>query len=167
MTTVGIFARRSEQLMKTRWNEILGLLCAILLLTTSTTLGQSGGPFTLNSPTVAGGGGTCARANFSVSGTVGQPDTGARSGGAYSCEGGLWPGLAPSSPCSFMGIQIARLGNGRVRVSWPLGDCGYVLYYSAALPGGWAPLPPPYTTNATHLSVVRSERAESFLLRRP
>jgi hypothetical protein len=40
---------------------------------------------------ISGGGGTSTNGNFSVSGTIGQPDaSGAMNGGNYSVTGGFW-----------------------------------------------------------------------------
>ena len=69
-----------------------------------------------------------------------------------------------SLPAIFNGIHLEPLGNGLVRVSWPRPETGVTLYHSTTLTG-WAPLPPPYTTNADHLCVIRSEHAEFFFLR--
>lgn len=120
----------------------------------------------LSTSTVDGGGGTCAGAKFSLSGTVGQPDAGSMSGGGFSLAGGFWPGAQSSVPCLFRGISLERLGNGRVLVSWPRSECGYVLYHGSRATGGLVPFPPPFQTNETHLSVIRSEPAEFFMLRR-
>lgn len=117
--------------------------------------------------TIGGGGGALnsAGGTFTASGTIGQPNAGVMSGGNFTLAGGFWPGVESSPGCLLTGIGIERLGNGRVRVSWPLPGCGYVLYHSTSLEN-WTTLPPPYETNATHLSVIRSERAEFFTLRR-
>ena len=46
--------------------------------------------FTIDSFTIAGGGGTSIGGGYSVSGTIGQPDAGTMSGGTYSLDGGFW-----------------------------------------------------------------------------
>jgi hypothetical protein len=68
----------------------------------------------------------------------------------------------PSSPI----VSLERLSDGQVLVRWPLPECGYVLYHTTTFTN-WTPLPPPYQTNADHLSAIRSEAAEFFQLRRP
>jgi len=40
--------------------------------------------------TVDGGGGGSSGGGFSVNGTIGQPDAGRASGGAYALDGGFW-----------------------------------------------------------------------------
>ncbi len=42
--------------------------------------------------TVDGGGGESTGGGFALAGTVGQPDAGALSGGAYALVGGFWSG---------------------------------------------------------------------------
>jgi len=44
---------------------------------------------------VGGGGGTSIGRDYTLSGTVGQSDTGRVSGGSYSIDGGFWGPLAP------------------------------------------------------------------------
>jgi hypothetical protein len=58
---------------------------------------QSGGPFTIVSSTIDGGGATSSTGGaFSLGGTIGQPDaSGALTGGAFSVTGGFWPGVLP------------------------------------------------------------------------
>ena len=47
--------------------------------------------FRLDAFTIAGGGGTSTGGVFAVSGTIGQPDAGAKMiGGNYSVDGGFW-----------------------------------------------------------------------------
>jgi hypothetical protein len=43
---------------------------------------------------VGGGGGTSIGGDYTLSGTVGQSDTGRVSGGSYSIDGGFWGPLA-------------------------------------------------------------------------
>ena len=59
--------------------------------------GPSGGNFEIVSYTIDGGGVIDASGgNFSLSGTVGQPDaSGPLTGGAFELAGGFWPGVSP------------------------------------------------------------------------
>jgi len=109
-----------------------------------------------------GGGGVSANVSYSLAGAIGESVSGESSDSRFTVRSGFWP--VPSTQCSFVGIRLEPLGNGRVRVSWPLPECGYLLDHSLTL-AGWAPLPPPYTTNEASLSVIRSNRAEFFRLR--
>ena len=66
---------------------VLGLVLLPLTLCHGA-LGQS---YSADWYKVAGGGGTSTNGNFSVSGTIGQPDaSGALSGGNFSVTGGYW-----------------------------------------------------------------------------
>jgi len=84
-----------------------------IVLLTSVTLGVLGGSggaalaagsLDLSWFTIDGGGGTSTGGGLALSGTIGQPDAGAASGGAFVLAGGFWsggePGIlsAPDSP---------------------------------------------------------------------
>jgi hypothetical protein len=68
---------------------------------------------------VAGGGGTSAGGNYSVSGTIGQPDAGlAMTGGSYSLTGGFWSLISVVQTAGLPNLSITHSGN-QVVVSWP------------------------------------------------
>jgi len=48
--------------------------------------------YDLSWSTIDGGGGTSTGGNFTLSGTLGQPDAGMMSGGDYELTGGFWGG---------------------------------------------------------------------------
>ncbi len=56
-----------------------------------TALAQMGPDLSWN--TIDSGGGTSVGGAFEVSGTIGQPDAGAMSGGEFDLAGGFWPGV--------------------------------------------------------------------------
>jgi len=65
----------------------------VLLLIGSSVLAQSGGGYDLTWNTVGGGGYTFSTGgNYSLGGTVGQPDAGVLTGGSYTLVGGFWGG---------------------------------------------------------------------------
>jgi len=103
--------------------------------------------------TVDGGGGTSTGSVYSVSGSIGQPDSGVLTGGDYGIEGGFWSFVSlvqsPGAPL----LSIERLGTG-LRVFWPRPATDFVLEWSPAVGTGavWAQVPFPYTTNATEIS---------------
>ncbi len=71
----------------------LPLLLGLLLLPTAVILAQSGGDYNLEWNTVDGGGYTFSSGgDYSLGGTIGQPDAGAMSGGDYVLLGGFWGG---------------------------------------------------------------------------
>jgi hypothetical protein len=55
---------------------------------------QSGGDYDLSWNTVDGGGATFSiGGDYTLGGTIGQPDAGAMGGGDYSLSGGFWGGI--------------------------------------------------------------------------
>lgn len=94
------------------------LLCVtalLLLAVVPHTFGQTGGVYDLSWHSNDGGGSTSAAGGaYSLGGTIGQPDAGVASGGAYALTGGFWgiANLFPSSPQKI--VSINRLTNGQV-----------------------------------------------------
>jgi len=82
-------------------------------------------PYSIDWFTVDGGGGTSTGGVYSVSGTVGQPDAGAMSGGNYTLEGGFWGIIAavqtPGAPL----LSIFRTTTNTVAVTWPSPSTGW------------------------------------------
>jgi hypothetical protein len=75
-------------------------LAALLLLACgalgSGAVAQSGGPYDLTWSTVDGGGYTfSAGGDYTLGGTVGQPDADLLTGGDYTLAGGFWSGAGP------------------------------------------------------------------------
>ncbi|MFB0537256.1 MAG: hypothetical protein ACETWR_20020 [Anaerolineae bacterium] len=79
------------------------LALTTLLLLTSVALAQTGGPYDLSWSTIDGGEATFSSGgDYSLGGTIGQPDAGLLTGGDYALVGGFWGGGASggSSPGS-------------------------------------------------------------------
>jgi hypothetical protein len=77
---------------------------ALVLATTSTSefaLAMIGPPeYDLSWHTIDGGGGTSSGGDYSLTGTIGQPDPGAMSGGTFALVGGFWAaGSDVGIPC--------------------------------------------------------------------
>ena len=71
------------------------LALAVLLLLASVALAQSGGGYDLTWNTVDAGGYTFSTGgDYSLGGTIGQPDAGVLTGGDYTLGGGFWGGGA-------------------------------------------------------------------------
>jgi hypothetical protein len=121
--------------------------------------------FSLNWWTVDGGGGTSSGGGFTVSGTVGQPDAGAMSGGNFVLEGGFWGVIAaiqtPGGPMLYVTNQ-----SGVVKVYWLLPATDWVLERTnrlTGIAGPWPQVPFPYVTNATDISIsVPSPTGQQF-----
>jgi hypothetical protein len=76
--------------------SLLIVTTLILLIAFSVAAAQTG-DFDLVWHTIDGGGSTSIGGDwFALSGTIGQPDAGKMSGGAYALQGGFWSGtVAP------------------------------------------------------------------------
>ena len=72
--------------MKNRFVSIVASLAVILV----PAVFAQAGSYDLSWRVLGGGGGTCAGGSLSLSGTIGQPDTGKMSGSNYTLDGGFW-----------------------------------------------------------------------------
>jgi hypothetical protein len=74
------------------------LLVLMLVASVSSSQAQSGGGYDLTWSTIDGGGATFSTGgSYSLGGTLGQPDAGLMSGGAYALAGGFWGGTPLSN----------------------------------------------------------------------
>ena len=120
---------------------------------------------------IGGGGGTSTGGVYSVTGTVGQPDTGKSSGGIYTLEGGFWSIIAviqtPGAPL----LKVKSVGN-TVEISWATADTGgFLLEETGRLTGTviWAGVSSPATVvnNENVLIVPASNGFHVYRLRKP
>ena len=102
---------------------VLPLAAALLLTAGAVAEAQ---PFVIDWFTIDGGGGTSRGGNYTLSGTIGQPDAGALSGGGYTLEGGFWPGIvvATTTGAPTLFIQPAGIN---VIISWSPATAGFTL----------------------------------------
>lgn len=114
---------------------------------------------------IAGGGGTSTGGVYSVSGTIGQPDTGTLSGGNYTITGGFWSAVVavPSSGSP----QLTVLVSGHnVTISWPSPSSGFVLQESSSLnPASWNPATQTVNDDGTNRSITLTLPAGSKFYR--
>ena len=80
--------------MTSRRIILIALVATVLLAGAALAVAAANAGYTLDWFTVDGGGGTATGGNYTVSGTIGQPDAGTLTGGAYTVRGGFWGGLA-------------------------------------------------------------------------
>ncbi len=100
--------------------KIMGL---ITVLVPMLALAQS---YSIDWHKVAGGGSTSSGGQYSLSGTIGQPDaSSAMVGGNFSVTGGFWAIYAVSTPGAPL-LTITYLGNATV-VSWSTSTAGWLL----------------------------------------
>jgi hypothetical protein len=74
--------------------------------------------FTVDWFTIDGGGGTSTGGTYTVSGTIGQADAGAMSGGQYSVTGGYWAMIAAVQTPGLPNLSIRHVAPSSVVVSW-------------------------------------------------
>jgi hypothetical protein len=124
---------------------------------------QSGGGFELTWSTIDGGSYMSSTGGgFSLSGTVGQPDSGSLSSEGYSLEGGFWPVMIAPSSGGAPTLYIQR-GVNAVVISWAAEPAGFYLE-SSTNPGGgtWTAAP---TGNPVIVPVMGS--AQFYRLKKP
>jgi hypothetical protein len=89
--------------------------------------------YAINWYKIAGGGGTSTNGQYSVNGTIGQPDAGgAMSGGGYSLTGGFWSLYAvQTAGTPVLGIQLTVTNT--AMVYWSSPSTGYNLQVNTDL----------------------------------
>lgn len=84
--------------------------------------------YSIDWSTVDGGGGTSTGGVYSVSGTIGQPDTGPRMGGGnFSVDGGFWSLLSVVQTPGAPALTIFRTSTNTLAISWPSPSVGWEL----------------------------------------
>jgi len=87
---------------------------------------------------IAGGGGTSTGLNYSVSGTIGQPDaSGAMTGGSYSVTGGFWALISVVQTAGTPNLTITVINPNTVKVSWPATGTYTLLQNSVVNGANW------------------------------
>lgn len=119
--------------------------------------------------TIDGGGGTSTGGVYSVSGTIGQPDAGAMSGGNYSLIGGFWGGIVAVQTDGAPKLHIENLLNGTARISWTPNTPGFVLQQVTSLTPtplsmAWSNAPANHTNGAV---IPASQQMRYFRLFKP
>lgn len=107
----------------------LQLLATVALLTAASSQAQV---YSIDWYSIDGGGGTSSGGNFTLTGTIGQPDAGTLSGGNYTLNGGFMSIVTaiqtPGGPL----LKVTRVG-GNVIISWPDPSTDFVLQETGAL----------------------------------
>jgi hypothetical protein len=132
------------------WNALATLSC---LTVAALPLGAQ--IFSIDWSKIAGGGGTSTNGQYSVSGTIGQPDAGEPlTNGPYWLTGGFWalPTLvqAPSAPT----LHITNAAPGFATISWtPTNTPSFTLQSTDSLsPTNWVNAPSGTNNPATVLA---------------
>lgn len=136
---------------------------AVAALLTSAAASVNAQTYSIDWFTIDGGGGTSAGGAYSLSGTIGQPDAGAMTGGNYSLTGGFWSIQAINAP-DFPRLSITPAGD-NVIISWTPGTPGFVLQGNGSLATvSWADAP---SGSTNPISVPASAAARFYRLRKP
>ncbi len=123
-------------------------------------------PYSVDWYKIAGGGGTSSNGQYSVVGTIGQPDAGgAMSGGNFSLTGGFWSLISvvqmPGAPT----LIITHSGN-NVIVSWPSPATGFVLQQNDNLStANWTASGFMVNSNSTTMSITITAPAGNLFFR--
>lgn len=130
-----------------RLNAFLGC-CALIFLA----LNVSGQSYSINWYKIAGGGGTSTGAQYTVSGTIGQPDASTpMTGGNYSLTGGFWAFISVVQTPGAPTLYIRQSGK-TVTVYWQ-DVSGWTLQQNNSLtaPLNWSPNTSWTTSNGTNI----------------
>ncbi|HEV8694834.1 MAG TPA: hypothetical protein VGQ93_11730 [Lysobacter sp.] len=159
--------------MNKRFFRLLLVVSAALKIPTGggATMNEGSLPFRIDWFSIDGGSGASSGGQFSLSGTIGQPDAGAMSSGDYELVGGFWGVVDVMQTPGAPWLAIERNGGG-VRVFWPQPATGWVLDQATApnAPAvSWTQVAFPYQTNSTHISISVQAPAGNryYRLRKP
>ena len=128
--------------------------------------------FAIDRFVLSGGGGTSTNAQFNLTGTIGQPDAGAKlAGGSYTVEGGFWSAAVAVQMAGAPRLSVVRTG-GNVIISWPSADStGYVVEQTGtlAVPASWSTSGAALSDDGTTKSVTlpATPGYKFFRLRKP
>jgi hypothetical protein len=137
----------------------VGTLCLFLLLAAS----ASAQSYSINWYKIAGGGGTSSGGQYSLSGTIGQPDASATmSGGNYSLTGGFWAFISVLQTVGAPTLHISQSGN-TVTIYWQ-NVSGWTLQQNnnPAAPASWTLNSSWSTSNGTNYLNLTSPTGHLF-----
>jgi len=123
-------------------------------------------PYSIDWHTIAGGGGTSAGGQFSLSGTIGQHDAGGpMTNGQYSVTGGFWVLPQAIQVAGAPILTITPASPGSATISWTPNTPGFVLQETWSLsPANWTNSP---SGSANPATVSTANSARFFRLSKP
>jgi hypothetical protein len=122
--------------------------------------------FSIDWYTIDGGGGTSTGGAYQLSGTIGQSDAGAMSGGNYSLTGGFWSiiSVVQNPPGPLLSIRLTATNT--VVISWPSPSTGFVLMANGdSSSHNWVQVAQTPIDDGTTKRVVLPSRPGNLLLR--
>jgi hypothetical protein len=150
---------------QTRLNGFFACCCAFIFLA----LNSSAQTYSINWYKIAGGGGTSSGGQYTVSGTIGQPDASATmTGGNYSLTGGFWAFISVVQTPGAPTLYISQSGK-TVTIYWQ-NVSGWTLQQNNSLiaPANWTPNGSWTTSNGTnYLSLTSPSGNRYFRLANP
>ena len=153
------------KILKSRFNGFFACCCALIFLA----LNSSAQTYSINWYKIAGGGGTSSGGQYTVSGTIGQPDAStAMTGGNYSLTGGFWAFISVVQTAGAPTLYISESGK-TVTVYWQ-NVSGWTLQQNNSLtaPASWTPNGSWTTSNGTnYLSLTSPTGNRYFRLANP
>ena len=135
-------------------------IISVLILAAATGFAQS---YSIDWYKIAGGGGTSSGGNYSLSGTIGQPDASApMTGGNYSLTGGFWSLISVVQTIGAPTLYISHAGK-MVTVYWQ-NVSGWNLQQNNNLSssGGWSPNSSASTVSGTNYLNIASPTGNLF-----
>lgn len=136
---------------------------ATFFLAAFTVLSASAQSYNINWYKITGGGGTSSGGQYSVNGSIGQPDaSGALTGGNYSITGGFWAFIAVVQAPGAPTLYISHSGK-TVTVYWQ-NVTGWTLHQNSnlATPAGWILNTSWSTSNGTNSLTLTSPTGNLF-----
>lgn len=104
--------------------------------------------------TIDAGGGTSTNDVYSISGTIGQPDTSAMSGGNYSLQGGVWS-MVVVQTAGAPTLAIRYTSTNTVIVQWPSPSTGWNLQQNTDLAStNWSTVVSGLVDDGTNKSLI-------------
>ena len=139
------------------------LLLGFIILHSSFCLRVQGQSYSIDWFKISGGGGTSTNGQFTLSGTIGQPDAGVMmSGGNYSLTGGFWSLISVVQTAGAPTLYINQSGNS-VTVYWQ-NVSGWSLQQNANLASlaNWSASGGVTTSNGTNYLNIASPAGNLF-----
>src|SRR5437763_13549640 len=117
---------KNKRIQKMKTKLILRLLFGVWCLVFLP--GPVAAQYSITWSTIDGGGGASANGQYSVSGTIGQPDAGpTMSGGNFSVDGGFWSLVSVVQTVGAPTLTLTLTANNTAIVSWPFPSTKFAL----------------------------------------
>lgn len=136
----------------------------VITLIAATVSGQN---YAINWFTVDGGGGDSSGGQYTLRGTIGQPDAGIMSAAGFSISGGFWSN--GEEPLTVPLLRISRSGSNAI-VAWPNPSTGFELQESSTLNApAWSSVGQPVTIagDEKQVTVSATTGRRFYRLRKP